>query len=174
MTPIDPDDTSVDESALDETVADVELDRSLDHVEARPAGAGAATPGPAAPIQTPDEIEFDPEAHYFNVRDKQTIRKAVTSDGGQLILAFLAGCIGLAVAIYAAFIQTRPWIIAAAVIAPPALVYAFIRWRLWLGHAPYLYRLLTSLGEDADDLLESHRQKLIAKGKLPSDDQQQT
>lgn len=169
MTPIDPDDTSVDEAALDETVADVELDRSLDHVDPRP----ASTPGPPteAAVQSPDEIEFDPEAHYFNVRDKQTIRKAVTSDGGQLILAFVAGCTGLAVAIYAAFIQTRPWIITAAVVTPPALVYAFIRWRLWLGRAPYLYRLLTSLGEDADDLLESHRQKLIAKGKLPSDEQ---
>ncbi len=169
MSPIDPDDTSVDEAALDETVADVELDRALDHVEARPGKPGAAPA--AAAVQAPDEIEFDPEAHYFNVRDKQSIRKAVTSDGGQLILAFLAGCIGLAVAIYAAFIQTRPWIITAAVVTPPALVYAFIRWRLWLGRAPYLYRLLTSLGEDADDLLESHRQKLIAKGKLPSDDQ---
>lgn len=172
MTPIDPDDTSIDESALDETVADVELEQSLDHVEARSAKPGAAQPAPAT--QAPDDIEFDPEAHYFNVRDKQTIRKAVTSDGGQLILAFLAGCVGLAVAIYAAFIQTRPWIIAAAVVTPPALVYAFIRWRLWLGRAPYLYRLLTSLGENADDLLESHRQKLIAKGKLPSDDQPQT
>lgn len=167
MHPIDPDDTSVDESALDETVADVELEQSLDHVQTTKPGAKPAAPA----ASTPDDIQFDPEAHYFNVRDKQTIRKAVTSDGGQLILAFLAGCIGLAVAIYAGFIQTRAWIIAAAVITPPALAYAFIRWRLWLGHAPYLYRLLTSLGEDADDLLESHRQKLIAKGKLPSDDQ---
>ncbi|MCL4221655.1 MAG: hypothetical protein KJZ65_09825 [Phycisphaerales bacterium] len=170
--PIDPDDTSIDESALDETVADVELEQSLDHVETRAAKPGSPQPAPAA--QAPDDIEFDPEAHYFNVRDKQTIRKAVTSDGGQLILAFLAGCVGLAVAIYAAFIQTRPWIIAAAVVTPPSLVYAFIRWRLWLGRAPYLYRLLTSLGENADDLLESHRQKLIAKGKLPSDDPPKT
>lgn len=165
MPKYDPDDTSVDESALEETVADVELEEALDHVEQGP----AAQQRPAQP-PSPDEAEFDPEAHYFNVRDKQTIRKVVTSDGGQLILAFVAGGIGLALAIYAGFIQTREWIIAAAVVTPPTLVYAFIRWRLWLGRAPYLYRLLTSLGEDADDLLEAHRQKLISKGKLPSDE----
>lgn len=163
MNPRDPDDTAIDESALDETVADVELKEALDHVETGP------TAKPAQP-DSPDEAEFDPEAHYYNVRNKQTIKKVVLSDGGQLVLALLAGGTGLAVAIYAAFIHTRYWIITAAVITPPSLVYAFIRWRLWLGHAPYLYRLLTSLGEDADDLLEAHRQKLISKGKLPSDE----
>lgn len=163
MTPIDPDDTSFDESALDETVADVELEEALDHVEA----ASASQPTQA---EAPDEADFDPEAHSYNVRNKQTIRKVVLSDGGQLVIALLTGGVGIAMGIYAAFIQTRPWIIAAAVFAPLSLTYAFIRWRLWLGHAPYLYRLLTSLGEDADEILEAHRQRLIAKGKLPSDE----
>ncbi|GAB4382543.1 MAG: hypothetical protein Kow0022_00280 [Phycisphaerales bacterium] len=163
MTPIDPDDTSFDESALDETVADVELEEALDHVDAAPASQPT---GPDAP----DAADFDPEAHYYNVRNKQTIRKVVLSDGGQLVIALLTGSAGVAIAIYAAFIQTRPWIIAAAFVTPLSLAYAFIRWRLWLGHAPYLYRLLTSLGEDADDILEAHRHRLIAKGKLPSDE----
>ncbi|RMH13063.1 MAG: hypothetical protein D6695_05105 [Planctomycetota bacterium] len=163
MIPLEPDDTSVDESALEETVADVELDQSLDQVDSGPA------PQTQAP-QSPDEVEFDPEAHHYNVRNKQSIRKVVVSDGGQLVIALVLASIGIGLGIYAAFNQTRTWIIAAAVITPPSLVFAFIRWRLWLGHAPYLYRLLTSLGEDADDLLEAHRQKLISKGRLPSDE----
>ncbi len=160
------DDTPVDQSALDETVADVVLDESLDRVDNEPA---PQTPRQST-LESPDETEYDPEAHYSNIRNKQSVRKAVTSDGGQFILAVVLAAIGIAIAIYAAFVQTRPVIITAAVVCPPTLFYAAFRWRLWLGQAPYLYRLLTSLGEDADDLLESHREKMVRKGKLPGDE----
>ncbi len=153
--------TSIDEAALDETVVDVTLEESLDQVDAAPKQPTAAV--------SPDEVEFDPEAHTFNVRNKQSIKKVVASDGGQLVFALLAALVGIAIGIYAAFIRTTPWLIAAGVVTPATLIYAFARWRLWLGQAPYLYRLLTSLGEDADDLLEGHRQKLVQKGRLPSD-----
>ncbi|MBX3322879.1 MAG: hypothetical protein KF757_07810 [Phycisphaeraceae bacterium] len=151
---------SIDEAALDETVVDVTLEESLDQVDTAPKQSTAVSP---------DEVEFDPEAHTFNVRNKQSIKKVVASDGGQLVLALVAALVGIAVGIYATFIRTTPWLIAAGVVTPATLIYAFARWRLWLGQAPYLYRLLTSLGEDADDLLEGHRQKLVQKGKLPSD-----
>lgn len=162
------DDTPIDQSALDETVADVVLDESLDRVD--PVSAPKDVPRPST-LESPDEAEYDPEAHYSNIRNKQSVRKVMTSDGGQFVVALVLAAIGVAVAIYAAFIQTRPAIIVAAVVCPPTLFYAMFRWRLWLGQAPYLYRLLTSLGEDADDLLESHREKMIRRGKLPTDDE---
>jgi len=160
------DDTPMDQDALDETVADVQLEESLDRVDTQPADNAPR----AQNIESPDGIEYDPEAHYTNIRNKQTVRKVVTSDGGQFVVAVALAAIGLAVGIYAGFIQTRFWLITAGIVCPVTLIYAFARWRLWLGQAPYLYRLLTSLGEDADDLLAQHRQKMIAKGRLPSDD----
>lgn len=165
-------DTSIDEAALDETVADVELAESLDQVErasAPPAQAArAASPARPSSMSSPDG-DFDPEAHIYNVRNKQSIKKVVASDGGQFVLSVLAALVGVGVGIYAAFLQTTEWVVAACIITPASLIYAAIRWRLWLGQAPYLYRLLTSLGEDADDLLDSHRQKMVRKGRLPSD-----
>jgi hypothetical protein len=158
-------DTSIDEAALDDTVVDVELDESLDQVAVGPkTGAPNSPPAPAS-----DEAEFDPEAHTFNVRNKQSIKKVVASDGGQLVLALVAALVGIAIGIYAGILRTTPWLIAGGIVTPVTLIYAFARWRLWLGQAPYLYRLLTSLGEDADDLLEQHRRKMVRKGRLPSD-----
>lgn len=158
------DDTPQDQDALEETVADVVLDESLDRVDKAPVPTRART------LESPDGIEYDPEAHYQNIRNKQTVRKVMTSDGGQFVASLLLAATGLAVGIYAAFNHTRGVLITAAVVCPPTLIYAFLRWRLWLGQAPYLYRLLTSLGEDADHILDQHREKMIAKGRLPGDD----
>lgn len=160
------DDTPMDQDALDETVADVVLEESLDRVDTQPT---SKTPKPQT-HESPDGVEFDPEAHYSNIRNKQSVRKVVTSDGGQVVVSAILAATGIAVGIYAAFIQTRFWLITAGVICPATLIYAFMRWRLWLGQAPYLYRLLTSLGEDADHLLDRHREKMVAKGRLPSDE----
>jgi hypothetical protein len=160
------DDTPVDQAALDETVTDVELDESLDRVDTQP---DPTAKKPDAP-ESPDDTEYDPEAHYTNIRNKQSVRKVVSSDGGQFVIGVVLAFVGVAVGIYAAVLQTKFWIITAVIVCPPTLIYAFMRWRMWLGQAPYLYRLLTSLGEDADDLLETHRQKMISRGRLPSDD----
>ena len=64
---------------------------------------------------------------------------------------------------------TQPWLIAAGVVAPPALIWFFLRWKRWLAGAPYAYRLLTSLGEDADNLLEERRQKMLREGMDPGE-----
>jgi hypothetical protein len=51
------------------------------------------------------------------------------------------------------------YIIPAAIFAPIAFWYMRVRWRRWLGSAPYFYRLMTSLGEDAENILVDHEEK---------------
>ena len=70
----------------------------------------------------------------------------------------------------AATIRTQAWYIAAGVIAPPSLLWFFFKWKKWLAGAPYAYRLLTSLGEDADNLLDERRQKMLRQGIDPDEE----
>ncbi len=102
----------------------------------------------------------DPEALASSIRHRRRrIRKQIFNAGSQFVIGLLAALFSLALIILAATVQTRPYIIAAAVVAPPALIFLAFSWRKWLGNAPYVYRLLTSLGEDADNLLEARVQK---------------
>ena len=76
------DDTPEDQSALEETVTDVELEESLDRVDNQPAPTGGKADAPVSP----DDAEYDPEAHYTNIRNTLSVRKVMTSDGGQFVL----------------------------------------------------------------------------------------
>ena len=53
----------------------------------------------------------------------------------------------------------KMYIIPAAIIAPASIWYMRVRWRRWLGSAPYFYRLMSSLGEDAENILVDHEEK---------------
>jgi len=169
----DEDDIDLTETdpALEDTVAEVVLDESLEAIEAPAARAG----------DHESELEggrlllegFDPEAHHVNVSQRKTIRRQLTSEGGQFVLGLLVMTGALGVAAWAIAYQSRESLIVAGVVAPPALLWFFLRWRKWLAGAPYAYRLLTSLGEDADNILDERRQRRLRKG-VPVDDEDRT
>jgi len=148
--------------SLEETVTDVELEDSLDEMGS---------------VDHEDELEmgerllegFDPEAHHRNIRDRQTIKKQVMSEGGQFVLGLLVLAVGLGVLALAATIRTTEWFVIAGIVAPPALLWFFLRWKRWLAGAPYAYRLLTSLGEDAENILSDEQKRAMAAGKASSD-----
>lgn len=104
---------------------------------------------------------FDPEAHIHNTKiftkqqrkQRKRIRKQMLSEGAQfiyglLILAGTAGLIALATTIQSVDLLTTMMII-----CPIVIIYGVISWKRWLRGAPYAYRLLTSLGEDAENLV---------------------
>ena len=68
-----------------------------------------------------------------------------------LIISLLGGLIGLA-----ATIESPALVLIAGISLPILLPICVWKWHRWLDSAPYYYRLLTSLGEDARNLLE-HR-----------------
>ncbi len=175
-TPREPDDARA-RPDIDMEAADVLRDEPLfedpgisPHGARRPIDGGRA--GEYDPDSEPTAQELlggtDPESLTINVRQRRRrIRKQIFNAGSQLVLGLIIAVISLALIILAATIQTRPYVIAACVIAPPALVFLAVSWRKWLGNAPYIYRLLTSLGEDADNILEDrvrkHRQAQARK-----------
>lgn len=163
------DDTGLSETdeALEDTVADVELGESLDRID------------PTAPADHDAELEggekllegFDPEAHHVNVsRRRRAIRKQITSEGGMFVIGLVLMAVALGVVAWAIAYQTRESLIVAGVVGPPALLWFFFRWKKWLAGAPYVYRLLTSLGEDADNLLDERRQRMLKKGRAVEDE----
>jgi|GEM_PF-2984574 len=66
-----------------------------------------------------------------------------------LIIAALAGMIGLA-----ATIESPTLVLIAGIASPILLPLCIWKWIRWLDSTPYYYRLLTSLGEDARNLLD--------------------
>lgn len=148
-----------DDAALDDTVADLDVEEALTGVDAE--GAEEEDPRHARYVEDEDDPGFDPEAGRGAIANKVTIRGAVLNESGLFVLGAIAALAGLTSVIFAAFMQTRPYIVAALVIAPPTFVWFILRWRRWLNRAPYLYRLLSTLGEreEADELLERHLTK---------------
>jgi len=143
-----------DSDALDDTVADVELEESLDQVE-----PGQASP---APVVLDEELgDYDPEAGQSRIADKSGIAGQIMSEAGMFVVGVCAALGGTSVLIWGLIMKTPQSLIAALVIAPPSLIWAFMKWRRWLGGAPYAYRLLMSLNEHeaADELLTVHREK---------------
>ena len=146
--------------ALDDTVDDVELDEALDEIDTPRAGDhDAELEGGSQLLEG-----FDPEAHHVNVSQRVTVKGALSSEGGRFVIGLVVLALTLGLIALAATIRTQPWLIAAGVIAPPALIWFFLRWKKWLAGAPYAYRLLTSLGEDADNLLDERRQQMLREG----------
>lgn len=106
----------------------------------------------------------DPEADVSRIADRRSIvKRRARSEGAQFVygLLVLAGSLG-AVAL-AATIQTWPFIAVAGVVFPLGLWWFRKGWRRWVGSAPYCYRLLSSLGEDAENVLVHHEEKKRAK-----------
>lgn len=110
----------------------------------------------------------DPEAKISSVADRRSlVRKQMLSSGGQFVMGIVMMFVGLGLVIMAITNPVLNYIIPAAVVAPISIWYMRVRWRRWLGSAPYFYRLLTSLGEDAENILVDHetkqRQKYVDK-----------
>ncbi len=124
-------------------------------------------PEPAAPLQiNPDDPDAvwllgdDPEARVLRIADRRSlIRKQVRTEGFQFVTGLLVLAGSLGVLALAVTIRTLPFYIAAGVICPAGMWYFRNRWRRWVGAAPYMYRLMTSLGEDAENILVAHEQR---------------
>ncbi len=102
----------------------------------------------------------DPEAKLGSVADRRTfVHRQMLSSGGQFVMGLAMMFVALGLVIMAITNPVKIYIIPAAIFAPIAFWYMHARWRRWLGSAPYLYRLLTSLGEDAENVLIEHEAK---------------
>jgi hypothetical protein len=91
------------------------------------------------------------------------IRKRIRSEGTQLVIGLVVLTVSLGAIALAATIRTLPFYIAAGVIFPIGVLTFRSRWRRWLGAAPYMYRLMTSLGEDAENILVAKEERERAK-----------
>ncbi len=101
------------------------------------------------------EIDTGARPLYRSIRvQRVTLMGRLVSPGAQFIYALLiimalSGILALAVS------TSSPQLILVAGIATPMLLPVCIwKWIRWLDSDPYYYRLLTSLGEDARDLLQ--------------------
>lgn len=138
-------DPLADTGALDETVADEPLVPEGD-LDADPTFDNLF----AHDIVSLDQI--DPEAGRMSVaRRVRQVRKAASTPEGQFVLAVPFALGGITLAIFALVYQTTPWIIAGAVVAPLTFYFTWSRFRHWLGHKRYTFRVLETLGEDVSD-----------------------
>lgn len=124
------------------------LDVDLNHIYDRPEALSAADVASLS--------RYDPEADRTSVSVKvravtEAVRNSVTTPFGKLILTFPVVLLAIALTIVAFTHQEWPFIAAAAVVMPVALLLAYWRYQAWLGHKRYMYRLLESLGEDVSD-----------------------
>ena len=118
------------------------------------------------PVFDPDDenAEYlfgnDPESDIFSISDRRNlIRKQALSSGGQLVFGMLVALVGIGLVIMAITNPEKKYIIPAAIIAPWSAWFVYTRWKRWLGQLPYFYKLLTSLGEDAENVLEDRERK---------------
>ena len=111
----------------------------------------------------------DPEADHWNTLGRSETRieiqeqrrrvqwlRVLELDGFYVVLSLIGlmlalGFLALALTLAGSSVST-PTLALSAV----CLVWAVIRWRRWLARAPYFYRLMTSLGEDAENLLDMY------------------
>ena len=141
-----------EDDGLEETVVDVGLDESLDSVEV----------DHDQPAEVDDELgEFDPEAGRSRIGGRTTLTGHLTSEAGMFVIGSVTAIVGTSVLIYALVIRSPQTLIAAGVISPPTLIWAFVKWRRWLGGAPYIYRMLMSLDEKeaASEVMSKHRER---------------
>ena len=102
----------------------------------------------------------DPEANITRTAvQRSAIKRQMRSAGAQFVYGVLILAVSLGALALAATIRTMPFFIAAGVICPIGFWLYYSRWKRWVGSAPYFYRLLTSLGEDADNVLDAHEEK---------------
>ena len=92
---------------------------------------------------------IDPEWGQYDVSRRITsIRKAVETSFAQMLVAGVMALAALAIALLAATWQTNELIGLAAVTCPPTFYFTYKRWRRWLAHRRFMFRLLETLGED--------------------------
>lgn len=102
----------------------------------------------------------DPEADVVRTSDhRNSIKRQMRSVGAQFVVGVVILAVSLGALALAATIRTTPYLIAAAIICPIGFWMFQSRWKRWLGSAPYFYKLLTSLGEDAENVLVAHEDK---------------
>jgi hypothetical protein len=141
------DDTAVDADADDDSndsAAEVDMEGIYDRPEAVAAADVASL------------YRYDPEAGRTSVAVKvravtEAVKNSVATPFGKLIITLPVLLIGTSLTIAAINIQDTPFIVAAAVVMPIALLLVYWRYQIWLGHKRYMYRLLESLGEDMSD-----------------------
>ena len=154
-----------DSAALDETVADVDVADALTRVD--PAGQrdGADRDGPSTSGVDDEGPGFDPEAGRGAIANKTSFSGVVLNESGLFVVGGIAALAGITTVIFAAFLRTTPYVVAASIVAPPTIVWFILRWRKWLGGAPYFYRMLTTFGEheEAKEVLDAHVKKREAK-----------
>lgn len=106
----------------------------------------------------------DPEANISRISDRRgVVRRKAKSEGAQFVYGLVVLAASLGAVSLAATIRTMPFIVTAAVVFPIGLLWFRSRWRRWLGAAPYAYRLMSSLGEDAENILVAKEEKERAK-----------
>jgi hypothetical protein len=128
---------------------DVDLDRIFDkgaQGEENPAGRYDPEAGKG---DVAVKISAATEAAVEAVKSVAT--GAISTPFGRLILSIFVAMAGIALVIAAVTIQEHWMIAGAAVVAPLGLLLVYWRYRAWLGHKRYIYRLLESLGEDVSD-----------------------
>jgi hypothetical protein len=128
---------------------------------------------PADPAETtimlPGDLEgseqllrgFDPEAEIRNTKlgqarvpvAKPTVKTLVVARGSHFIYALVLFALNLGVLGLALTWQDSRLLAICLVATPITTVWFWLRLRAWMNRTPYLYRLLTSLGEDAENLL---------------------
>ncbi|MEM9372998.1 MAG: hypothetical protein AAGA55_05080 [Planctomycetota bacterium] len=85
---------------------------------------------------------------------RSVVRVAATSSGAHFVYALIAFTVAIGVLGLALTWRDGRVLAASAVITPLSLTWFVIRLRAWLNRTPYWYRLLTSLGENADNLAQ--------------------
>jgi hypothetical protein len=136
--------------------------------DADPAAVKAALARPVEIDQShPDAVWLlgdDPEANIHRISDRRgVVRRKARSEGAQFVYGLVVLAASLGAAALAATIRTMPFIVVAAVVCPVGLMWFRSRWRRWLGAAPYVYRLMSSLGEDAENILVDREERERAK-----------
>lgn len=134
--------TTEERSRRTKAKIDVELDTVFDR--------------PDSGMETASLSRFDPEAGRTAVAVKiravtEAVVNSVATPFGKLIVAILFGLVGLALAIAAVTLKDTPYIVAACIVTPIALLLIYRQYQIWLGHKRYMYRLLETLGEDVSE-----------------------
>lgn len=108
---------------------------------------------PEALVHNTRQVDIDPTVWPAAHRSAQlSFRSAATSRGALFIYALLALTLNLGVLALAFTWRDSRVIAGCFVITPFTVTWFFLRLRAWLNRSTYVYRLMSSLGEDAENL----------------------
>lgn len=95
---------------------------------------------------------LDPEAGHSRITVKlRAVRQSISTPFGRLVLSFPVALAAVTLAIFAVAFPEWPLITAAGILVPASGVLVVVRYKQWLGHKRYIFRLLETLGEDVSD-----------------------